>query len=150
MKSKLIVGALVIAALSVVAVGAPETWAQAAPSARHHVVFEVTAEDPSAWDGALNNIENMKKAFGGEGVDVEVVAHGKGLGMLVESRNGAIRDRAARIAQGGVVFSACRNSMAREKVTEAQLSRFAKSVDSGVAQVVRKEEVSWAHMKVGP
>jgi intracellular sulfur oxidation DsrE/DsrF family protein len=91
----------------------------------------------------------VQKAFGTEPVDIEVVAHGKGLGMLVESRNGAVRERLTRIARSGVAFAACQNTMTREGVSHGQLAKVARVVDSGVAEVVRKQEARWAYVRSG-
>lgn len=143
--------AAVVAAAAIAAGAAlmPASPAQSAPAARHRVVFELTSSEPAAWEGVLNNVENVKKAFGAEPVEIEVVTHGKGLGLLIEAKNGTVRDRVTRIAQSGVVFAACRNTMTRESVTEAQLSKVAKTVDSGVAEVVRKQEADWSYLRSG-
>lgn len=124
------------------------TEAQTQPPARHRVLLEVTSGEPAEWAGALGNVENLQKAFASEKVQAEVVVHGDGLGMLMEAKNGAVRDKLARLAAGGTVFAACRNTMDRKGVTPAQLSRAAVTVDSGVAEVVRKQEADWSYVRI--
>lgn len=116
---------------------------------KHRVVFEVTVAGPEAWAGVLNNVENLRKAFGDEPTQVEVVAHGQGLGMLLPADNAAEQERMKKLADAGVVFAACRNTMKRKNVTEKDLMPIAITVDSGVAEVVRKQEAGWSYLKSG-
>lgn len=113
----------------------------------HRVVFELTSPDPRVWTGALNNVENLRQALGAA-TQVEVVAHGNGLGFLLRT-NTAQADRMKRLADAGVVFAACRNTMKRQHVTAEALLPFATTVDSGVAEVVRRQDDGWAYVHVG-
>ncbi|MDP1660595.1 MAG: DsrE family protein [Phycisphaerales bacterium] len=80
--------------------------------------------------------------------DVEVVLHGKGLGMLMGT-NTPQKSRMEALAGAGVVFAACENTMKRKNVTKEQLMTFAVTVDSGIAEVVRKQEQHWSYIKSG-
>ena len=114
----------------------------------HRAVIEVTAEAAPQWESVLNNVENLQKAFAPEQTEVEVVAHGKALGML-QRTNAAQAERMARIAATGAKFAACENTMRRMKVQKADLFDFVVTVDSGVAEVVRKQEAGWAYLTGG-
>jgi len=111
--------------------------------ARHRVVFEETVEGAEQWTGVLNNVENVQKSFGATETDIEVVAHGNGLG-LVTNTNVSLKERMQRIASRGVVFAACENTMKRNKVSRDQLLSFVGTVDSEVAEVIRKQEAGWS------
>jgi uncharacterized protein len=117
-------------------------------SAGHRAVIELTAADPEQWDTVLNNVENLRKAFSPEPVQIDVIAHGKGLGLLRKT-NTAQAERLGRLANAGVQFSACQNTMRRLKLERTDLFDFARTVDSGVAEVVRKQEANWAYIKGG-
>ena len=117
-------------------------------SKKHWVVFEVSVAGPEAWPGILNNVENLQKALGRENTEIEVVAHGKGLG-LIEKSNEVMQERLKQISDAGVVFAACENTMRRMNVMKADLMPFAITVDSGVAEVVRKQEAGWSYIKAG-
>ena len=52
------------------------------------------------------------------------------------------------LARAGVVFAACENTMKKKNVTKEDLLPFAKTVDSGVAEVVRKQEGGWAYLRL--
>lgn len=114
----------------------------------HRVVFELTAEPAAQWEAVLNNVENLQKAFAPESVEIEMVAHGKGLGILRKT-NTAQAGRLAKIAAKGVRFAACENTMRRMNLHKSDLFELAVTVDSGVAQVVRRQEAGWAYIKGG-
>jgi len=118
-------------------------------SKKHRVVIDVTMAGPDAWTPVLNGIENLQKVFGAENVEIEAVAHEKGLGMVVKASNPALAERMERIAGTGVVFAACENSMRAQHVTKADLFPFDMPVDSGAAELVRKQEAGWAYIKAG-
>ena len=138
-----ILGVLVVAGAGILAV------AGAAPAdQKHRVVFQVVSEGDEQWDAVLGNVENLRTAFGAANTEVAVIAHGKGLGMLVASNN-MHAERMKKLADGGVTFVACENTMKKKHVTKDQLLPFATTVDSGVAEVVRKQEQGWAYIKSG-
>jgi hypothetical protein len=113
----------------------------------HRVVFEVNSPSP-AWDQVLGNIENMQKAFAPEPVQIEVVCFGKGLELLLKTDT-AYEEHLKRVVDSGVSVMACQNSMRKRNVTTADLLPFAGQVDSGAAEVVRKQEAGWSYLKSG-
>lgn len=113
----------------------------------HRIVFEVTMEGPEQWTAVLNNVENVCAALG-SATEIEVVGHSKGLGMLIAKDN-ALADRMKKLAGAGVAFTACENTMKKKNVTKEQLVPFAKTTDSGVAELVRKQEAGWSYIKSG-
>ena len=127
---------------------AVSTQLRAAPSKPHQIVVEVTSDSPESWEATLNNVENLAKALG-SATSIEVVAHGKGLAMLVLAKDASARDRLQRISEQGTVFAACQNTMRHQNIKKEDLVPFAKTVDSGVAEVVRKQEAGWSYLKSG-
>lgn len=113
----------------------------------HRVVFELTSDEPKSWEAMMNNVENVRKAL--DNTSVEVVTHGKGLSLLVRDRAGELTKRIEQAAGQGVVFAACQNTMKRQKLTPKELLNLAKPVDSGVAEVVRKQEAGWSYIRSG-
>jgi intracellular sulfur oxidation DsrE/DsrF family protein len=139
---------LLIAFLALIALPAVSQSPQAAPKPKHKVVFELNAQAPSGWDQLFHNVDNILKIFGGEGVQVEVVFFGKGLRMLLKT-NAEYAERLKEAADKGVTLAACQNSMRAMKVTTEDLFPFAAQVDSGVAELVRKQEAGYAYIKGG-
>ena len=125
---------------------ASTTWGQ--KEKMHRAVFELTSDNEEHWQSLLNNIENLQKAFGRENTEVAVIAHGKGLGLLRKT-NTALKDRIEGIARTGVHFAACENTMRKQNVTKEDLLPQGVTVDSGVAEVVRKQEAGWSYIKSG-
>lgn len=116
--------------------------------AEHRIVFELTSDEPQAWSSILNNVENAQKALGH--ATIEVVAHGRGLDMLRAEKNAEVLERLSALASRGVIFAACQNTMKKQGVTQAMLSPFVTTVDSGVAEVVRKQEAGWSYLRNAP
>jgi intracellular sulfur oxidation DsrE/DsrF family protein len=118
-------------------------------SKKHRVVIDVTMAGPDAWAPVLNGIENVQKVFGAENVEIEAVAHEKGLGMVVKASDPGLAERMQRIAATGVVFAACENSMRHQNVSKGDLFPFDITVDSGAAELIRKQEAGWAYIEGG-
>lgn len=77
------------------------------------------------------------------------MTHGKGLALLEASSNTGVLDRLKQNADTGVVFAACKNTMKRQNLKKEDLVPFATTVDSGVAEVVRKQEAGWSYLRSG-
>ena len=58
-------------------------------------------------------------------------------------------EETVRWGTGGVAFVGCENTMTRKNMTKDQLVPFALTVDSGVAEVIRKQEQGWSYIKSG-
>ena len=139
-----VVGMGILIGAVVLGTTAKTTWAQS--EKMHRVVFELTSDNPEQWEATLNNVENLQKAFGKEHTELEVVAHGKGLQALKKT-NTTSGDRITSIAKTGVRFAACENTMRKMHLTKEDLLPVSQPVDSGVAEVVRKQETGWAYLK---
>lgn len=135
-----------VLASTLVAVFGMIGWAQ--DRKLHSVVFEVTTEGTEQWQAILNNVENLQKAFGKGSTEIEVVAHGKGLGLLKKT-NAELKDRIISLSRPTTRFVACENTMRRMQVKKEDLIPQAGTVDSGVAEVVRKQEAGWSYLKSG-
>lgn len=115
---------------------------------KHRVVFDLTAEGAERWDGVLRNIENVRKAFGAENVEVQLVVHGKAYPLLQQT-NIEMQGRLQALSEGGVRLSLCQNTMRRFNVAKESLFPFVGTVDAAVAELVRRQEAGWAYIKAG-
>ncbi len=121
------------------------------PEKAHKVVFEVAMDGADKWQGALRNVENVRISLGAK-TKVEVVTHGKGVGMLLaktSAENAEMKAKLEQLHAAGVVFAACENTMKREKIEKKDLVELSTTVDSGVSEVVRKQEAGYAYIKSG-
>lgn len=138
----------ILVALAIVCGGVLAVGAGPGSTAKHRVVFQVTSEGDEQWDAVLGNVENMREALGAANTEVAVIGHSKGLGMLLAAGN-KHAERMRKLADEGVAFIACENTMRKKDVTRDQLLPFATTVDSGVAEVVRRQEQGWSYLKSG-
>jgi intracellular sulfur oxidation DsrE/DsrF family protein len=136
------------ALVGLVAVSALSQAPKAPQPAKHKVVFQLNAPAPSGWDQLFHNVDNIREIFGKEGVQIEIVFFGKGLPMLLK-KNTEYADRLKEAADKGVVLAACQNSMRAAKIKSEDLFAFATEVDSGVAELVRKQEAGFSYIKGG-
>ena len=118
----------------------------------HKVVFEVAIDGTEKWEGALRNVENVLKSLGPKTTQIEVIAHGKGIGMLLAktaAANSAMTATVATLHANRVIFAVCENTMKKMQITKDQLVPLATTVDSGVTEVIRKQEAGYAYIKSG-
>lgn len=134
--------------LPIVVLAAQPALAHKSPPDAFRVVIQMTAEKPEQWEGLLSNIQNMQAALGNTLQVVEVVVYGKGLGMVMAS-NIALAGRMETMSKRNVRFVACENTMRREGVTKKYLLPFVGVIDSGVAQIVRRQQDGWQLVHVG-
>ncbi len=120
--------------------------AQTPAAPKHHVVFQHTEADGPAWGSLILHVNNTIKALADDGgTQVEVVFYGAGLAMLTKTDT-AFEEQLKQLSDKGVKLVACRNSMKMRNVKTEDLFPFAGQVDSGIAEMVRKQEAGWAYI----
>lgn len=134
--------AAVLLALALV----PGAVSQTPKTAKHHIVFEVTEPEGAAWDSLVKHVNNTRNALAADGgSQVEVVFWGAGLNMLRKT-NIAYEERLKQLVDDGVTLSACQNAMRVMNVKTEDMFPFVSQVDSGIAQIVRRQEAGWAYI----
>lgn len=111
----------------------------------HKVVVQINTSDTLVWHGALKNISNLQTALG-PNTQIEIVAHGSGIGILIDGKT-TQKAKIAELAASGVLFKACENTIRERKIDRATILTQAGTVPSGVAEVVLKQEAGWAYLK---
>lgn len=74
-----------------------------------------------------------------------MIVHGDALAVVQKAS--AEAPQLERMAGAGVELLACENTMRRLKVTREDLLPFVKTVDSGTAELIRRQEQGWAYVK---
>jgi intracellular sulfur oxidation DsrE/DsrF family protein len=115
-------------------------------NAAHRVLIEINSPDHETWDMALRNIANLQQAFGTDHIEIEAVVLGKGIDLVLGS-DAEYADRLGALSRGGVTFAACQNTMRQRHIAKQDLLPFVVTVDSGVAELVRKQEAGWVLSK---
>ena len=119
----------------------------------HHIVIQVSQNDPERMNLALNNTENAVKYYTGksEGIEVEIVAYGPGLNMLREDTSPVkARIETMALSTPEVSFKACGNTqenMRKAENKDIPIIPQAQVVKSGVVRVMELEEQGWTYVK---
>lgn len=134
--------AAILAALPARGVGSAQAE-QAVKVVVHMNVAQTTHERMG-----LKNVENMLKAAGAEGLkaDLEVVCHGDGI-RLVEKARTELAAEVAALADQGVRFVACQNTMRERSLAAEDLLPGVATVPSGAYEVVRRQQAGYAYFK---
>jgi len=130
-----IVAALFLAAL--------HPLAQAADD-KYQAIIQMSNNAPAKWHLALNNANNLIKELGKDAVQIEIVAFGPGINMF--KAESEVSNRLKEASANGVVLAACANTLKALKLTMADLTPVARSVPSGVVEVVRKQKEGWSYV----
>ena len=119
-----------------------------------HVVYHIN--DIKDATGALRNAKNHLNAVGDENIDMIVVTHSSGAYALVDGAMGEkdkegkvldFRDQIASLANRGVKFQICANTIKGKKIDTKKISEYAEIVPSGVAQVAELQTRGYAYVK---
>ena len=111
----------------------------------HKVVVQINTSDTLVWHGALKNISNLQTALG-PSTQIELVAHGAGISILVDGKT-TQKAKITELAASGVLFKACENTIRERKIDRATILTQAGTVPSGVAEIVLKQEAGWSYLK---
>ena len=114
---------------------------------KHKVVVQLNTADTTAWSSTIGNIKNLQKLWPGN-LLVEVVIHGKALGLLVAAKT-HLANEVIELSKANVQFLACENSMRKYHIDKSELLTIANTIPSGVAEVILKQEAGWSYLKAG-
>ena len=121
---------------------------------RIKVLIHLNTGNPSEFKDGLNEVRSLMQYYKGKNIKarVEVVANGDGLNMLrADYSPFAAEIKDLQFQYKNLRFVACKNSidrLAREKGIVAQLLPGVVVIDSGVAQIMRRQHQGWAYIQV--
>ncbi|MFK8083870.1 MAG: DsrE family protein [Granulosicoccus sp.] len=118
------------------------------------VVYHINyngGEDDKAYRGAMRNIQNHINAVGAENIDVKVVLHGNGVGMLVSAvNNEALQSQVLNLKSQNVEMHVCNNTLNGRKISyENDLFDVYEDdiVPSGVAELSYLQQQGYTYIK---
>lgn len=124
----------------------PAATAQAPSAAFHHkLLIQVSDADPKTWNLALTNARNVQSSFGAPNVDIEVVAYGPGLRMLM--LESPVQERVRESIAAGIRIVACENTMKVQKLTRDDMLPSLDYVEAGVVEVVIRQQQGYAYVR---
>jgi intracellular sulfur oxidation DsrE/DsrF family protein len=111
------------------------------PFAEHFIALQLSDSDPKKERLVLSVASNLQKAYGQDGVAIEVVAFGPGIDLLrVTNKNRALVDS---LVTQGVRFTVCGNTLdtiARETGKRPKINPHAVEVQAGVERLLTLSE----------
>lgn len=111
----------------------------------HQVVWQLTDAGEAGHERLLRSVGNLLADLQGEGVEVEVVAHGPGLDLLLPAAASAADVRA--LQERGVTFLACENTLRSRHLAIEDLPAGVRAVPSGVGHLVRRQSEGWSYLR---
>lgn len=108
------------------------------PFAEKHIVLQISDPDPFKQTLVLNVAGNLIKYYGPDKVDIEIVAFGPGLRLLMADNANTGRIDSL-VDSANVRFSACKNTLANftKKLGHTpELNPHAAKVDAGVVRIL--------------
>jgi intracellular sulfur oxidation DsrE/DsrF family protein len=121
---------------------------------KQKVVYHINykgGEDDKAYRGAMRNIMNHIRAVGEENVEVKVILHGNGVGLLQDAvKNKKLQGDVLNLRQRKVKFEVCNNTLVGRKISyENDLFEVYKEdiVPSGVAELSRLQQMGYTYIK---
>ena len=118
------------------------------------VVYHIN--DIHTAGGALRNVKKHLNALGDENIEVIVVTHSSGAFAMVDGamgkkdKNGKVynfSDQIAGLANRGVKFQICANTIRGKKIPKEKINEHAEIVPSGVAQVADLQQKGYLYVK---
>lgn len=120
----------------------PDTFAD------HKVVLQISDPDPFKQQLVLNVATNLQRYYGASNVDIEVVAFGPGLRLMMDGNPHA--DRIQNLASLGVRFSGCENTLAHmTKILgrTPELQEVVTKAPAGAGRILQLNAAGWQILK---
>ncbi len=118
------------------------------------VVYHINytgGEADKKYRGAMRNIQNHINAVGAENMDIKVVLHGNGLGLLMNAKsNDQLEGAVASLKSQNVAFQVCNNTLKGRKISyDKDLFDVYEEdiVPSGVAELSRLQQMGYTYIK---
>ncbi len=113
------------------------------------VVYQFNKADPAYQKAVLFSVGAMVRKYG-DNIRIVVVAIGPGIHILAKHPKRPvpqeIRERVSSLAQYGVEFHACGNTMKSLGWTEKDLHPFVKRVEVGAADLMELQQQGYAYI----
>ena len=114
----------------------------------HQIIYQCNKSDPAYLGSILFSVGELIRKYG-DNVEIVVACFGPGINLLNKSTVSPIplelRQRASSLADYGVAFHACKNTMDSLNWTEADLVDYAKVVPIGVEDIMLLQEKGFSY-----
>ena len=121
---------------------------------KQKVVYHINydgGQDDKKYRGAMRNIQNHINAVGAENMDIKVVLHGNGLGLLYQAKaNEGLRGQVLELKGQNVAVHVCNNTLKGRKISYENdlFDVYAEDiVPSGVAELSHLQMQGYTYIK---
>jgi intracellular sulfur oxidation DsrE/DsrF family protein len=121
---------------------------------KQKVVYHINGEggpESKAYKGAMRNIQNHINAVGAENLDMKVVMHGNGVGLVMAAQaDGTLQTIIGSLKAQNVSFHVCNNTLVGRNISyENDLYDVWDSdiVPSGVAELAHLQQQGYTYIK---
>ncbi|MEG1131682.1 MAG: DsrE family protein [Romboutsia sp.] len=99
------------------------------------------------WNMALGNIENLLNLD--PDVKLEMLVHGEAIVNYTKEKAESLKiyDTLRELAEKGVVFAACNNTLNKLNISVTQLCEFIEVVPAGVMELAKKQSEGFYYIK---
>ncbi|WP_455380211.1 DsrE family protein [Acidihalobacter prosperus] len=119
------------------------------PFATHHIVMQISQGSARRQHLVLNVAANLSRYYGPDKVDIEIVAFGPGLRLLLN--NNVNKKRVDALARNfGIQFDACHNTLmhfTKKLGYKPKLDPVAVVVPAGAARIVQLQKHGYSLLK---
>lgn len=116
----------------------------------YHINYD-GGEDAKTYKGAMRNIQNHINAVGAENLEIKVVLHGNGLGLLMTAKDDtALQTQVASLKGQNVGFEVCNNTLQGRNISYSDDLYDVWEEDivpSGVAELSRLQQMGYTYIK---
>lgn len=120
----------------------PDTFAS------HKVVLQISDSDPFKQTLVLNVASNLQRYYGASDVDIEIVAFGPGVRLMLAGNANSQRMQSMMV--GGIRFSACANTLAnftKKLGNTPELVEGVGKVPAGAGRILQLNVAGWQILK---
>jgi len=110
---------------------------------KYKVVFHIDEQVKAGL--VLNNISNLITDIGEDNLEIEMVANGDAVKLLVNGIE--FEPMLKELVKKQVGFCACANSLRSLGLRKEELLDFVEVVSAGVGEIVKKQAAGWAYIR---
>jgi len=150
---RFILSALSILAVAMLVTTAPTSTQAGERYGKQKVVYHINypgGKDDKKYQGAMRNIQNHINAVGAENLDLKVVIHGNGIGLMQSAnKKGKVQTAVANLKTQNVNFHVCNNTLKGRKISYKELYEVFDEdiVPSGVAELSHLQQQGYTYIK---
>jgi intracellular sulfur oxidation DsrE/DsrF family protein len=146
-KQRVVMSALLAVGMSSPLLAEDRAGQQNQSDRQHRVVMHLNSGDEKVQRGVLNNIRHLYQALGHDRLQLELVVHGAGLGLVTKTRTTLGAELTQLKAEYGVQYTACSNTMKAMQVSREDLLDEVGDTVPAMVRLMERQEQGWAYIK---